>query len=186
MSGASPIDPIAHDVTPPWADEAAHLRLRLFLEREAEMLDNRWYKDWLELLDPEFTYRMPVPITPDNPTAPHYDASAYVIDESRETLADHWLRRFEPDMWEIAWGEVPPVRFRHFVTNVRVRSLGESAYDVRSNVLLSATRLSDQSNLMAVERFDTIEQRPDGLRLMRRFVVPETTVFGLPQLRVIV
>lgn len=149
------------------------------------MLDNRWYKDWLELLDGDFTYRMPVPITPDNPVAPHYDASAFVIDETRETLADHWVRRLEPDMWEIAWAEVPPVRFRHFITNVRVRILGDSRYDVRSNVLLSATRQSDQSNFMAVERYDTIEESSNGFRLLSRFVVPETTVFGLPQLRII-
>lgn len=185
MHAVTETDLISRDAPLAWADDAAHLRIRLFLEREAEMLDNRWYKDWLELLDTDFTYRMPVPVTPDNPAAPHYDASAYVIDETRETLADHWLRRLEPDMWEIAWAEVPPVRFRHFLANVRVRILGDSRYDVRSNVLLAATRQSDQSSLMAVERYDTIAEGANGTRLMSRFVVPETTVLAFPQLRVI-
>lgn len=185
MQAGPQIDPVSRDAQLPWADEAVHSRLRVFLEREAEMLDNRWYKDWLELLHPDFSYRMPVPVTPDNPVAPHYDASAYVIDETRETLADHWLRRFEPDLWEIAWGEVPPVRFRHFITSVRVRVLGDSHFDVRSNVLLSATRQSDQSSFMAVERYDQVEDGSNGTRLLSRFVVPETTVLGLPTVRVI-
>ena len=186
MQAAPQIDPVSRDASLPWADEAVHSRIRLFLEREAEMLDNRWYKEWLQLLDPDFTYRMPVPVTPDNPVAPHYDTSAYVIDETRETLADHWVRRLEPDMWEIAWAEVPPVRFRHFVSNVRVRTLADARYDVRSNVLLAATRQSDQSNFTALERYDTIEEGSNGIRLMSRFVVPETTVLALPNLRVIV
>lgn len=77
------------------------------------------------------------------------------------------------------------MRFRHFVTNVRVRILSDSRYDVRSNVLLAATRQSDQSNLMAVERYDIVEEGSQGARLMSRFVVPETTVLEFPQLRVI-
>jgi phthalate 3,4-dioxygenase beta subunit len=180
------VDPTSRDAPLPWADEASHSRIRLFLDREAEMLDNRWYKEWLELLDADFTYRMPVPVTPDNPVAPHYDASAYVIDETRETLAAHWVRRLEPDMWEIAWAEVPPVRLRHFVTNVRIRVLNETQYDVRSNVLLAATRQSEQSTFMAVERYDIIEDDASKIRLISRFVVPETTVLAVPHLRVIV
>jgi 3-phenylpropionate/cinnamic acid dioxygenase small subunit len=185
VQAAPSIDPTLSDAPLPWADEDVHSRVRLFLDREAELLDNRWLKDWIELLDADFTYQMPVPITPDNPVAPHYDASAFVINETRETLADHWLRRLEPDMWEIAWAEVPPVRMRHFISNIRVRALGNSRYDVRSNVLLSATRQSEQSNFTAVERFDTIHEGPTGIRLLSRFVVPETTVLALPHLRVI-
>jgi 3-phenylpropionate/cinnamic acid dioxygenase small subunit len=170
----------------PFADDQTHVRLRLFLEREAELLDGREYREWLDVVDESFTYRMPVPITPDNPASPHYDASGLIIDETRETLAEHWFRRLEPDMWEMAWAEVPPVRFRHFITGVRVRMREDGRYDVRSNALLSATRQSDQSDLLALERFDVVEERGSGFCLLSRFAVPETTVLEFAQLRVVV
>lgn len=177
--------PSPQDAARPWADDQVHGRIRVFLEREAEMLDNRWYKDWLDLVDEEFVYQIPVPVTPDNPAAPHYAVDGLIVDETRETLAEHWFRRLEPDMWEIAWGEVPPVRFRHFVCDVRVRILDETRYDVRSNVLVTAVRQSDQPTLMPVERFDVIAEGDSGLRLRSRFAVPETTVLEFAQLRAI-
>lgn len=168
-----------------FADESTHARMRTFLDREAELLDGRHYRDWLDLVREDFTYRMPVPVTPDNPVAPHYDAEGLIIDETRETLAAHWFRRLEPDMWEMAWSEVPPVRYRHFIGGVRVRDAGPGRYDVRSNALVTATRQSDQSDVLAVERFDVIEERDGRLRLCSRFVVPETTVLAFAQLRVV-
>ena len=88
-------------------------------------------------------------------------------------------------MWEIAWAEVPPVRFRHFVSNVRVRILEDGLYDVRSNCLLTATRQSDQARLLPVERFDVIAESHSELKLRSRVAIPETTVFDFPQLRII-
>jgi 3-phenylpropionate/cinnamic acid dioxygenase small subunit len=168
-----------------FADERLHGRVRLFLDREAELLDGRRFREWLDLVRDDFAYRMPVPITPDNPQAPHYDADGLIVDETRETLAEHWFRRHEPDMWEIAWSEVPPVRYRHFIAGVRVRVLDAGRYDVRSNALVTATRQSDQSNVLAVERFDVIEEDGDDLRLCSRLVVPETAVIAFAQLRVV-
>jgi 3-phenylpropionate/cinnamic acid dioxygenase small subunit len=88
-------------------------------------------------------------------------------------------------MWEMAWSEVPPVRYRHFIAGVRVRVMAPGTYDVRSNALVTATRQSDQSNLLALERFDVVEEVDGRLRLCRRFVVPETTVLEFAQLRVV-
>lgn len=170
----------------PFADEAIHARVRTFLDREAELLDGRRFREWIDLVRDDFTYRMPVPVTPDNPVAPHYDPDGLIVDESRETLVEHWFRRLEPDMWEMAWSEVPPVRYRHLIGGVRVRVLGDGRYDVRSNALVTATRQSDQSELLAVERFDVVEEHGAGeLRLSSRFVVPETTVLEFANLRVV-
>lgn len=168
-----------------FADAATHERMRAFLDRESELIDARNYRPWLDLVSEDFSYRMPVPVTPDNPEAPHFDPDSLIIDETRETLTEHWFRRFEPDMWEMAWGEVPPVRLRHFVSNVRVRVIEEGLYDVRSNALVTATRQSDQSNVLAVERFDVIEAAGEETRLRSRFVVAETTVIQFATLRVV-
>ncbi len=168
-----------------FAGAAIHSRLRAFLDREAELIDSRRYREWLDLVAEDFSYRMPVPITPDNPEAPHFDPEGLIIDESRETLTEHWFRRFEPDMWEMAWGEVPPVRLRHFVTNVRARVIEEGLFDLRSNALVTATRQSEQSDMLAVERFDVVESTEARTRLRSRYVVAETTVLEFATLRVV-
>lgn len=170
----------------PFADAATHERMREFLDRESELIDSRRYRPWLEMVTEDFSYRMPVPVTPDNPEKPHFDPDSLILDETRETLTEHWFRRYEPDMWEIAWGEVPPVRLRHLVGNVRVRMIEDGVFDVRSNALVTATRQSDQSNLLAVERFDVIEAAAaNHPRLRSRFVVAETTVIQFATLRVV-
>lgn len=168
-----------------FADDAVHRRLHAFLDREAELIDSRRYREWLDLVSADFNYRMPVPITPDNPEAPHFDPDAMIIDESRETLMEHWFRRFEPDMWEMAWGEVPPVRIRHFVTNVRARVIEDGRYDLRSNALVTGVRQSAQANMLSVERFDVVASDENETRLLSRFVVAETTVLEFASLRVV-
>jgi 3-phenylpropionate/cinnamic acid dioxygenase small subunit len=169
-----------------FADQDTHVSIRLFLEREAELIDDRRYRDWLTLVSDDFTYLMPVTFTPDNPAKPHYDPDAYIVDETRETLAEHWFRRFEPDMWEIAWSENPPVRYRHFISNVRVRTTDHDGfYDVRSNVLLAAARQSDQPTLLTAERFDLVGRRHDDWQLRRRMVILDTTSIQFAHLRVV-
>lgn len=170
----------------PFATAEVRHEIREFLDQEAEMIDDRRFGEWLSIVAADFTYRMPVPVTPDNPATPHYDARAFIIDENRGTLAEHWFRRYESDMWEIAWAENPPVRYRHFITNVRVRETEiEDTFDVRSNVIVTGTRQSDQPTPLYVERFDTIARQDDGWVLRARFVVPESTVIDFAQLRVV-
>ena len=182
VNGVARRDAIARPSAPAEVRE----EIRDFLYREAEMIDDRRFGEWLSLVDENFTYRMPVPVTPDNPEAPHYEARAFIIDENRSTLIEHWFRRYEPDMWEMAWSENPPVRYRHFVTTVRVRVTHEpDVYDVRSNVIVTGTRQSDQPTPLYVERFDTIARAGDGWLLRDRFVVSESTVIEFSQLRVV-
>jgi 3-phenylpropionate/cinnamic acid dioxygenase small subunit len=163
-----------------------HAEVTAFLALEAEAIDSRHFAEWVELVEEDFVYRVPVPVTPDNPGAPAYDEQAFIVDESRQTLIDHWFVRYEPEMWEIAWSENPPVRFRHFVTNVRVRETDRAGVlDVRSNAIVSATRQSSPTTTLHVERFDLVRRRPDGLRLMRRFAVIDEALLDFSQLRVV-
>ena len=151
------------------------------------MLDNRWYKDWLELVAAEFIYRMPVPITPDNPAAPHYDASGGVIvDERVRRLPTTGFAGWSPTCGEIAWGEVPPVRFRHFVTTCVSAPSTSPLMTFAPTCWSAPCGNPDQSDLMAVERFDAIAE---GARNWTRLTQPvrrtEATVLGVPQLRAI-
>lgn len=168
-----------------WAPADVHAAVTAFLSRESEAMDNRDFAGWLALVEDDFTYQVPVPRTPDNPFSPHYDNRSMLIDESRWSLEGQWFRRLDREIYELSWAENPPVRFRHFVTNVRVRLTEDSdVLDVRSNVLLIGTRQSDAPKYISGERTDVITIHADGYRLARRWVVLDQTVIDFPQLRI--
>lgn len=176
-----------HTENMPLVGGGLHAELGAFLAHEAELLDSRRFKEWVDLVDPEFSYKVPVPLTPDNPERPSYDEHAFITEESRQTLIEHWFSRYEPEMWEMAWAENPPVRYRHFVTNVRVRETDQAdLYDVRSNVIVSAVRQSNPTSHLHAERFDTVSRGADGWRLQSRFAVIDESLLDFVQLRVVI
>jgi 3-phenylpropionate/cinnamic acid dioxygenase small subunit len=109
-----------------------------------------------------------------------------LIDESKWSLESQWFKRLDPDIYELSWAENPPVRFRHAVSNIRVRQTEDpSVFDVRSNVILTGVRQSDLPKFITAERFDTVVRMLDGLRLRRRWAVLDETVIDFPQLRIL-
>lgn len=156
-----------------------------FLSLEAELLDDRRYHEWVELVTDDFVYLVPTPRTPDTPFKPHWDDRVMLIDESRWSLSTQWFRRFDEDIYEMAWGENPPVRFRHLITNVRAAAGAEAdTYEVRSNVALVATRQSDLPKYLTGQRTDTLVRRDGELFLARRHVVLDQVLIDFPQLRI--
>jgi 3-phenylpropionate/cinnamic acid dioxygenase small subunit len=163
-----------------------HREVDLFLAHEAELSDSRRYWEWADLVTEDFTYQVPVPRTPDNPFAPHWDARTMLIDESKWSLTSQWFKRLDPDIYELSWAENPPVRFRHTVSNIRVRLTDDpDVYDARSNVILTGVRQSDLPKFITAERYDTIVRTSSGLRLKRRWAVLDETVIDFPQLRIL-
>lgn len=180
-------------VRPPRSGEPAnfasldvHREMDLFLAHEAELSDSRRYWEWSDLVTEDFTYKVPVPRTPDSPFAPHYDERSMLIDESRWSLESQWFKRLDADIYELSWAENPPVRFRHTVSNIRVRLTPEpDRFDVRSNVILTGVRQSDPPKFITAERFDVVVRQSHGLRLQSRWAVLDQTVIDFPQLRII-
>lgn len=157
-----------------------------FLAYESELLDDRKFHEWVDIVADDFTYQVPTPRTPDSPFKPHYDDRSLLIDESKWSMTTQWFRRFDADIYETAWGENPPVRFRHLVTNVRVRLTDDpDVYEVRSNIALVGTRQSDLPKYITGERTDRIERRDGQLVLVRRWVVLDQVVIDFPQLRIL-
>jgi 3-phenylpropionate/cinnamic acid dioxygenase small subunit len=175
----------------PVVDAATGFEIADFLYLEAELLDERRYTEWVDLVDDDFTYQVPTPRTPDSPYKPHWDDRSLLIDESKWSLMSQWFRRFDADIYETSWGENPPVRFRHVLGNVRVNRLiapaqYESAqYEVRSNVVLIATRQSDAPRYLSGQRTDLLVRRDNGLLLTRRWVVLDQVLLDFPQLRIL-
>lgn len=167
------------------AEPAMQQQVQTFLAVEAEAYDDRRYDDWLALIEPGFSYRVPVPVVRDNPFDPKYDPAALLMDETRESLADTWFARFGPGVYDVAWGEHPPTRFRHFVSNVRVRETAtDRLYLARSNVSLVIVRHAHHQGQLTGERFDLVRSGPDGWRLASRYAVLDQVTLAVPQLRV--
>lgn len=170
----------------PAIDQDAHWRISQFLLYETSLLDARRLTDWLDVVAPDFRYRIPVPVTKDNPELAPYATNAFLVEETRESIETLWVKRYEPEFFEYAWGENPPQRIRRFVTNTVIRPAEEpGTYLANSNVMLSFARQADPVVLVTADRVDTIREEPEGLRLAGRTVLLDETVVKLTHMRVI-
>jgi phthalate 3,4-dioxygenase beta subunit len=167
----------------PFADPR-HLRAFEFAVREAELLDNRRYREWLDLLTDDVVYRMPVRVT----AAHSLDASTlddmHHFDEDRYSLEKR-VERFET---EHAFTEDPPSRTRHFVTNPRTRpGAVEGELTLQTYVLLFRSRLDVRDpSLVAAERTDTLRDEGGALRLARRDILVDESVLRTQNLAVFI
>ncbi len=150
----------------PRADPVLLADVSAWLFWEAELLDQRRYRDWLGVLTEDITYRMPVQVTTANGTARPVLGDMVHFDEDRYTLG----LRIERLEGRHAWTEDPPSRTRRFVTNVRVMPPAGSPrlghpreVEVRSYLLLFRSRGDDRTaDFIAAERTDVLRRRaPD-------------------------
>ena len=152
-----------------------------FLSLEAELMDSNRHAEWLELLHEDFLYRMPVPVTREEPSQDRYDPVLEFANESKSFLS----MRFGRIASDFAWAERPAAFVRHFVTNVRVRPLEADSFQVRSNVLVSRSRRPEPLVLGSAERVDRIDRVGGRLLLARRVVLLDTEAPTDGQLSVI-
>lgn len=172
------------------ADLQTHFEVEQFYYREAELLDDGRYTDWLELLADDLDYWMPTRtnrIRRQQALATAKRGEAAFYDESKESLA--WrIRRFDSGM---AWAEDPPSRTRHLVTNVRVHraspAVDEAATEddlvVKSNFFVYRSRLEREEDVFAGQRTDVLRRltAPEGvadgrLQVARREILLDANV----------
>ena len=157
------------------AEMARHYRAERFLTREAELLDERDLRGWLDLVTDDVSYEMPVRHTRDRGAGldAEFSADSFHMVEDRSTLEAR-VERFET---EFAWSVDPPLRTRRFVTNVRVDEPDGEELPVRSNLLFYRSQGdTPDSDLLAAERRDRLRETDDGLRLAAREVRLDHTI----------
>ena len=176
---------------PPSSDGAVaagdvQLGVGMFLALEAEAFDDQRYGDWAGMVDESFTYRVPVPVVRDNLTGPSYDPGSLLIDETKESMVEIWFARLGERLYDLAWGEHPPPRFRHYVSNVRVRLTEQpETFLARSNVLLTMGRQATAPAQLGAERYDLVRRTPEGWILASRYCLLDAVVLNVPQVRVL-
>lgn len=102
-----------------------------FLYREARLLDERRFEEWLDLLAPGARLFVPGG-SGDDP-----GAEAAIVDDDRDTLADRVIRLRSP----ATYAQSPPSRTVRAVSNVEVEPGPHGRVDVHSCLVLHAARL---------------------------------------------
>lgn len=159
-----------------------HHEVHEFLVREAEILDERRHRDWLDLLTDDIRYRMPVRIT----TAGGLDGS-YLggMDHFSEDLYS-LRKRIERLETEYAWTEDPPSRVRHIVTNVRAYRHAGGEVRARSYLLLFRSRGDvREADILVAERRDGLRRIGSELRLHEREIRVDESVLRTQNLAVL-
>lgn len=161
-----------------------YLEIERFLVEEAADLDAGRYEEWLARLHHDFSYRIPVPLSREDPTLARYDAILEYANESKSFLT----MRFGRVASDYAWAERPAAFTRHFVTNFRVepdREQADEAWWVHTNVLVVRARLPEPPVFASAGRRDHIARHDGRLLLRERTVFLDSEVPTETQLGVI-
>ena len=141
-----------------------------FLYKEARLLDNRQFHQWLELLTDDLRYWMPIRSNryPVNSKAISIlDGSRYeesevssesdlaLMDEDKDSLT----RRVDRLDSGMAWAEDPPSRTRHIITNIEVEA-GDSPDELRaySNFFMYRNRAETEQDFYVGSRQDVLRR----------------------------
>ncbi len=159
-----------------------------FLYREARLLDNRQFHQWLELLTDDLRYWMPMRSNRYAATSKSIsilDGSRYeeedvskegdlaFMDEDKDSLS----RRVDRLDTGMAWAEDPPSRTRHFVSNVEVEpGERESEIKVYSNFIMYRTRAETEEDFYVGSREDVLRNVEGAWKIASRKIVFDQNV----------
>ena len=144
-----------------------------FLYREARLLDDRRFRDWLTLFTDDVRYWMAsrtnrypksskaiAILDPDRYIEDDIgrEDELAILDESKETLTGR-VDRLDTGM---AWAEDPPSRTRHMISNIEVE-MGEAETEIRvySNFIVYRSRAETEQDFYVGARRDVL-RRVDG------------------------
>lgn len=152
-----------------------------FLYREAELLDERRYQDWLALLADDVRYWMPmrrnVKYGEDEREFTRNTTDINWFDEGRETLA----RRVKQIETGIHWAEEPVSRISHLVSNIQVLEATPSAADAREvlvkcRFLIYRNRVETETDILVGKREDLLRRAGDEWQIARRKIILDQNV----------
>ncbi|HLG69538.1 MAG TPA: 3-phenylpropionate/cinnamic acid dioxygenase subunit beta [Chloroflexota bacterium] len=156
---------------PDLADLLLKAEIEDFLTREAELLDERRFDEWLDLLADDVQYSMPM-----------------VRNVKHDALDQEYTRAGRDAMWfdegkhELAlrveqlqsgdhWAEEPRSRTTHLVAGIRVVERSTEEVTVNSRFLVYRTRLGSEVDLIAGKRTDLLRRQDGSWKIARRHVL---------------
>jgi 3-phenylpropionate/cinnamic acid dioxygenase small subunit len=142
--------------------------------KEAELLDQRRFTEWLELLAEDIVYFMPMvrnvkfgEHAAHEFTREEKDISWF--NEGKWTLA----KRVEQILTGVHWAEEPLSRTTHMISNIQLMDIRPSLDQlqeiaVRSTFLVNQCRVEYEQNTFVGKRIDTLRRVDNGWQFARR------------------
>jgi 3-phenylpropionate/cinnamic acid dioxygenase small subunit len=158
-----------------------------FYYREARLLDERQYLQWLTLLSPDIRYVLPARFIPlargstrdpesihalDNELSGYDPGGLPIREESYGHLAQRAARALKPN----AWAENPPPRTRRFVTNIEIEHLPGGGIRAFSNLQMFHSQNGRPDHIFAGQRRDRLDPADASYRIAEREVILDSDI----------
>jgi 3-phenylpropionate/cinnamic acid dioxygenase small subunit len=152
-----------------------------FLYREADLLDERRYEDWLALLAEDVRYWMPmrrnVKFSEAEREFTRAGQDINWFDEGKETLT----RRVRQILTGMHWAEEPVSRISHMVSNVRLLEVNPAPNDpqevtVRCRFLIYRNRVETETDFLVGKREDLLRRVGAEWKIARRKIILDQNV----------
>jgi len=148
-----------------------------FFYLEADLLDERRFREWLDLLDDNLTYQVPI----------RRNVARNMLAETENTRAGEGALWFDEDKITLTkrvlqletgehWAEEPVSRVSHLVTNVRVVGGELPLVETSSRLLVYRNRVDTETDILVARRHDTLRITDAGPRIVHRHVLLEQSV----------
>jgi 3-phenylpropionate/cinnamic acid dioxygenase small subunit len=159
----------------PAAQQALWFELMQFYIREAWLLDERKFNEWLDLFTDDVLYFMPRrknvlrrelhrELTPLGDLA--------ILEEDKRYLQMR-VARLDTGM---AWAEDPPSRTRHLIGNLEVTTRSDAEVGARTAFLVYRSHLETDSQLLSGYREDVLRKVSGAWKVARRTIVLDANV----------
>jgi 3-phenylpropionate/cinnamic acid dioxygenase small subunit len=154
-----------------------HLWLELmpFYIREAWLLDERKFKEWLDLFTDDVLYFMPR-----RKNVPRREAEREItalgdlaIFEEDKRYLQMRVARLDTGM---AWAEDPPSRTRHLIGNLEAELLENGEVKARTAFLVYRSHLETDHQLLSGYREDVLRKVDEVWKVARRMIVLDANV----------
>lgn len=151
-----------------------------FFHKEADLLDERQYDQWLDLLTEDIVYWMPmrknVSYANRDKDITAEDDVAWFHDD-KETLR----KRVKQIQTGLHWADEPVSRVAHVITNIRlaepISTLAEGARaTTKCRFIVYRNRLESETDLLVGRREDTLTRVHGELKVARRKIILDQSV----------
>jgi 3-phenylpropionate/cinnamic acid dioxygenase small subunit len=175
------------------ASPAQQRALEAFYYREARLLDNRQYRQWLALVTEDILYRLPSRVNVQVDNRQRGEEQMISVERElegadsmgcpiREETYVHLMLRVERAFKVNSWSENPPARTRRIIGNVELMAHSGDDYSVLSNFHLHYARPGSASFLYSGQRRDVLLAAGTGYKIRRREVILDYADIALPTL----
>lgn len=148
-----------------------------FLYQEADLLDERRYDEWLDMLSDDYQYSVPLRMNveySDVDTRGETKAGSEVcwFDEPKSTVE---LRVMQLATG-VHWAEEPVSRVSHLVTNIRIEEVTWPEVKLSSRFLVYRNRVADETDFFVGRRKDTVRMTEEGWKVAKRYMLLDQSV----------